>query len=93
MMVYQVEFKVDTPDLYGFKDSALQDIRATAVIDPELIEVQALFESGWPAQLVRPYWPVCDEHKVHNGLLFKQDRPFLPPPPYSRQAPCGPLWA
>ena len=83
-MVYRVEIEADTPDLSGFQDATLQDIRATAVTDPELIEIQALIESGWPTpktsvpQLARPYWPVRDELKVHNGLLFKQDCVIIP---------------
>ena len=80
-MVYRVEIEADTPDLSGF---SCQDIRAPAVTDPELIEIQALIESGWPTpktsvpQLARPYWPVRDELKVHNGLLFKQDCVIIP---------------
>ena len=90
-MVYRVEFEADTPDLSGFQDATFQDIRATAVTDLKLIEVQALIESGWPTrkisvpQLARPYWPVRDEIKVHNGLLFifLCVHPFLSPPRYS----------
>ena len=68
----------------AFQDATFQDIRATVVTDPELIKVQALIESGWPTcktyvpQLARLYWPVRDELKVHNGLLFKQDRVIIP---------------
>ena len=50
-MVYHVKLEADTPDLSGFQDRTLQDIRATAVTDPELTEVQALIESGRPTSV------------------------------------------
>ena len=48
-MVYRVDFEADNPDLSGFHDATLQDIRAAALTDPEQIEVQALVTTGWPA--------------------------------------------
>ena len=66
-MVYRVEFEGNKPDLSGFHDATLQDIKAAALTDPELIEVQALVESGWPARktsvpyLARQYLSVRGE--------------------------------
>ncbi|CAB4011729.1 Hypothetical predicted protein [Paramuricea clavata] len=51
-MVYRVDFEADNPDLSCFQDATLQEIRAAVLTDPEKIEVQALVESGWPAQKV-----------------------------------------
>ena len=83
-MVYRIEFEADTTDLFSFQDATLQDIGDTAIIDPELIVVQARIESGRPTrktsvpQLARPYWPVRDELRVHNRLLFKEDHIIIP---------------
>jgi hypothetical protein len=74
-MVYRVDFEADNPDLSGFQDATLQEIRAAALTDTEQIEVQALVESGWPAQKVsvpvpaQQYWSVRHELKSHDGLL------------------------
>ncbi len=47
-MVYRVDFEADNPDLSGFHDATLQDIKAAALTDPEQVEVQALIITGWP---------------------------------------------
>ena len=51
-MVYRVDLEADNPDLSGFHDATLQDIKAAALTDPEQIELQALVTSGWPANKV-----------------------------------------
>ncbi|CAB4038220.1 Hypothetical predicted protein, partial [Paramuricea clavata] len=72
-MVYRVDFEADNPELSGFQD-ALQEIRAAALTDPKQIEVQALVESGWPAQKIsvpvaaQQYWSVRHEIKSHDGI-------------------------
>lgn len=81
-LVYRVEFESNNPDLSGFQDNTLRDIRTAASTDPEQIILQSLISRGWPndkaavSELARPYWPVCHEITAHDGLLFKQD-PFL----------------
>jgi len=81
-LVYRVEFESNNPDLSGFQDNTLRDIRTAARTDPEQIILQSLISRGWPndkaavSELARPYWPVCHEITAHDGLLFKQD-PFL----------------
>ncbi len=83
-MVYRVDFEADNPDLSGFHDATLQDIKATALTDPEQVEVQALITTGWPTNkssvpdLAKPYWPIRHELKSHDGPLFKQDRVIIP---------------
>ena len=83
-MVFRINFEADNPDLSCFYDATLQDIKATALTDPEQIELQALVTSGSPAinvsvpDLTKLYWPVPQELKSHDGLLFKQDRVIIP---------------
>jgi len=83
-LVYRVEFESDHPDLSGFSDVTLQDIRLAAATDREQTELRTLVESGWPTdrasvpESVRPYWDVRSELKSHEGLLYKQDRVVIP---------------
>ncbi|KAK3749289.1 hypothetical protein QZH41_007555 [Actinostola sp. cb2023] len=83
-LVYRVEFETDNPDLSGFQDATLKDIRTAASTDPEQIVLHSLIESGWPtdkagtSELARPYWSVRHELTTHDGLLLKQDRVIIP---------------
>ena len=83
-LVYRVEFENDNPELSGFQDATLQYIRAASQVDPEMIVLRSLIESGWPSDkakvphLVRSYWHVRHELTVNEGLLFKQDRVVIP---------------
>ena len=83
-LVYRVEFENANPELSGFQDATLQYIRAASQVDPEMIVLRSLIESGWPSDkakvphLVRSYWHVRHELTVNEGLLFKQDRVVIP---------------
>lgn len=83
-LVNHVEFENDNPELSGFLDATLQDISVASQVDPELIVLCSLIESGWPSEkakvpyLVRPYWHVCHELTVNEGLLIKQDCVIIP---------------
>ena len=65
-LVYRVEFESNTPDLSGFQDATLQDIRTAATTDPEQVALRSLISTGWPndktavPELARRYcvfWP------------------------------------
>ena len=83
-LVYRVEFESNNPELSGFQDNTLQDIRTAASTDPEQIILQSLTSRGWLndkaaiPELARPYWSACHEITAHDGLLFKQDRVIIP---------------
>ena len=83
-LVYRVEFESTTPDLSGFQDATMRDIRAAASSDPEQIALHSLVLTGWPndksavPELAQPYWSIRHELTVHDGLLFKQDRVVIP---------------
>ena len=47
-LVYRVQFQHDHPDLLGFSDVTLQDIRIAAATNREQTELRTLMESGWP---------------------------------------------
>ena len=82
--MYRVEFESDHPDLSGFSDVTLQDIRLAAATDREQTGLRTLVESGWPTdkasvpESVRPYWDVRSELKSHEELFYKQDRVVIP---------------
>ena len=83
-LVYRVEFESNTPDLSGFHDATLRDIRAVASTDSKQNILRSLISDGWPndkavvPELARPYWSVRHELTTHDGLLFKQDRVIIP---------------
>ena len=78
-LVYRVEFESNTPDLSGFHDATLRDIRAVASTDSEQNILRSLISDGWPndkaavPELAQPYWSVRHELTTHDGLLFKRD--------------------
>ena len=82
-LVYSVEFESNTPDLSGFHDATLQDIRAAASTDSEQNILRSLISDGWPngkvavTELARPYWSIRHEVTTHDGLLFKKDRVII----------------
>ena len=82
--MHRVEFESDHPDLSGFLDVTLQDIRLAAATDRKQTGLRTLVESGWPTdkasvpESVRPYWDVRSELKSHEELLYKQDRVVIP---------------
>ena len=47
-LVYRGQFESGRPDLSGFQDVTLQDIRIAAATDEEQTELRTLVESGWP---------------------------------------------
>ena len=79
-LVYRVEFESNTPDLSGFHNATLRDIRAVASTDSAQNILRSLISDGWSndkaavPELARPYWSVRHELTTHDGLLFKQDR-------------------
>ena len=83
-LVYRVQFESINPDLSGFYDATLQDIRTAASQNPEQIILHSLIGMGWPddkaavPELARPYWSVRHELAAHDGFLFKQDRVVIP---------------
>ena len=97
-MVYRLELESISPDLSGFQDATLQDLRA--VSDPEQIELRNFIESGWPAvkrllpQLVHPYWAIRHELKYHEGLLqtILRYHSHFSLANHSTQASCSPSW-
>lgn len=76
-LVYRGQFESGHPDLSGFQDVTLQDIRIAAATDEEQTELRTLVESGWPTdkasvrESVRPYLDVSTEFKSNEGLLYK----------------------
>ncbi|PFX26788.1 Retrovirus-related Pol polyprotein [Stylophora pistillata] len=46
--VYHTEIRFNSPDLSGFQDATLQEIRAASSTDPELTVLRPFIESGWP---------------------------------------------
>ena len=78
-LIYRVEFESTTPELSGFQDATMRDIRAAASSDPDQITLHSLVLTGWPndkstlPELAQPYWSTRQELTVHDGLLFKQD--------------------
>lgn len=66
-LVYRVKFESSNPDLTGFQDATLQDIKTEACTDSEQIIFQSLISTGWPndkaavPELARPYWSVHHE--------------------------------
>ena len=83
-LVYRVELEAEHPDLSGFQDATLQEIRVAALTDPEQRALRSLVEAGWPndkaavPELARPYWTFRHELTLHDGLLFKQGRVIIP---------------
>ena len=83
-LVYRVELEAEHPDLSGFQDATLQEIRVAALTDPRERALQSLVEDGWPnnqpavPELERPYWTFHHELTSHDGLLFKQGRVIVP---------------
>lgn len=83
-LVYRVEFEDNNPELSGFQDATVQEIRTEASTDPEQKALRILVETGWPNDkasvpvLIHPYWSVRHELTIHDGLLFKQDRVVIP---------------
>lgn len=84
-LVSRLEFETDNPELSGFQDATLQDIRTASSTDPQQLALRSLIESGWPSDktaipvLVHPYCSVRHELTVHEGLLIKQDRVIVSP--------------
>ena len=80
----RVEFESNHPDLSGFSDVTLQDIRIGTATNREQTALRTLVESGWPTdkasvpESVRPNWDVRSELKSKEGLLYKQDRVVIP---------------
>ena len=83
-LVYRVEFENNNPELSGFQDATVQEIRTEASTDPEQKALHTFVETGWPNDkasvpvLIHPYWSVRHELTIHDGLLFKQDRVVIP---------------
>ena len=83
-LVYRVEFEDNNPELSGFQDATVQEIRTEASTDPEQKALRTFVETGWPNDkasvpvLIHPYWSVRHELTIHDGLLFKQDRVVIP---------------
>ncbi|KAK2556262.1 Transposon Tf2-6 polyprotein [Acropora cervicornis] len=83
-LVYRVEFEDNNPELSGFQDATVQEIRTEASTDPEQKAIRTFVETGWPNDkasvpvLIHPYWSVRHELTIHDGLLFKQDRVVIP---------------
>ena len=83
-LVYRVEFEGNNPELSGFQDATVQEIRTEANTDPEQKALRTLIETGWPNDkaavpvLVHPYWSVRHELTTHEGRLYKQDRVVIP---------------
>ena len=83
-LVYHIELEAEHPELSGFQDATLQEIRVAALTDPEQTTLRPLVEAGWPndkavvPELARPYWTFRHELTLHDGLLFKQGRVIVP---------------
>lgn len=83
-LVYCVELEAEHPDLSGFQDATLQEIRVAALTDPEQRTLRYLVEAGWlndkaaVPELARPYWTFRHELTSHDGLLSKQGRVIVP---------------
>ena len=83
-LVYRVEFEDNNPELSGFQDATVQEIRTEASTDPEQKALRTFVETGWPNDkasvpvLIHPYWSVRHELTIHDGLLFKQDGVVIP---------------
>ncbi|XP_044181741.1 uncharacterized protein K02A2.6-like [Acropora millepora] len=84
MELYRVEFENNNPELSGFQDATVQEIRTEASTDPEQKALRTFVETGWPNDkasvpvLIHPHWSVRHELTIHDGLLFKQDRVVIP---------------
>lgn len=46
--VYRVEFEGNNPELSGFQDATVQEIRTEANTDPKQNALRTLIETGWP---------------------------------------------
>ncbi|KAK2561949.1 hypothetical protein P5673_015370, partial [Acropora cervicornis] len=82
-LVYRVEFEDNNPELSGFRDATVQEIRTEASTDPEQKALRTFVETGSNDKasvpvLIHPYWSVRHELTIHDGLLFKQDRVVIP---------------
>ena len=83
-LVYRVELEAEHPDLSGFQDATLQELRVASLTDPEQTTLRSLVETGWAndkaavPELARPYWTFRHELTSHDGLLFKQGRVIVP---------------
>ena len=90
-LVYQVEFESTTPQLSGFQDATLRDIRAAASSDPEQIALHALVLTGWPndklavPKLALPYWSV---HHSLSMMVFFSSRIASSSHPHFEQTSC-----
>ena len=45
-LVYRLELEAELPDLSGFQDATLQEIRVAALTDPEQRTLRSLVEAG-----------------------------------------------
>ena len=72
----RVEFEDNNPELSGFQDATVQEIRTEASTDPEQKALRTFVETGWPndkasvSVFIHPYWSVRHDLTIHNGLLF-----------------------
>ena len=82
--VYCVELEAKHPDLSGFQDATLQEMRAAALTDPEQSTLRSLVEAGWSndkaavPDLASPYWTFRHELTLHDELLFEQGLVIVP---------------
>ena len=84
-LVYRVEFEDNHPELSGFEDAKVKELRTEASTDPEQKALRTFVETGWPNDkasvpvFIHPYWSVRHELTIHDGLFFKQDRVVIIP--------------
>ena len=99
-LVYRVEFEDNHPELSGFQDATVKELRTEASTDPEQKALRTFVKTGWPNDkasvpvFIHPYWSVRHELTIHDGLLFKQDHVVIPSSlrSNSSQAPYSPSW-
>ena len=60
-LVYHIELEAKPPDLSGFQDATLKEIRVAALTDPEQRTLRSVVEVSWPndkaavPELAHPY--------------------------------------
>lgn len=84
-LAYHIELEAKHPDLSGFQDATLKEIRVAALTDPEQRTLRSVVEASWPydkaavPELAHPYWAFRHELTLHDGLLFKRGCVIVPP--------------
>ena len=82
---WSCEYTVWFPPFQLISNDKMNFLKKATAVDDALQMVKTLIIKGWPAYkrdtptCTRPYWPLCDELHIIEGLVFRGESLVIPP--------------